>query len=198
MYATDGSATSSGVTATWTNIQLELGSTATSYEPYFDGGTAQAPAPLFAVGNAADEYEAVSGTTTRKMARIDLGTLEWPNYNSVNQTHPYGYVIPRNLPELVNRANLLVDGYSTKDDYMTDKTVNYWSYSIIDSSFLGKSGSEIKQSLSGVYLYCELATPTTSQSTPTQISLQAGNNVAMQTDGGRLAPIDITYESDEL
>ena len=52
--------------------------------------------------------------------------------------------------------------------------------------------------MSGVLLYYELAPPTTSQSTPTQISLQAGNNVAMQTDGGRLADIDVTYESNEI
>ena len=66
---------SSGYSASITDIQLELGSEVTAYEPYHDGGTAQATAPLFAVGNAADEFEAVTGVTTRKMASVDMGTL---------------------------------------------------------------------------------------------------------------------------
>ena len=50
--------------------------------------------------------------------------------------------------------------------------------------------------MAGRTLYYELATPTTSQSTPTQITLQAGNNTAMQTDGGRtLAELAMTYEN---
>lgn len=34
LYASTNNATSAGMTATWSNIQLELGSTATAYEPY--------------------------------------------------------------------------------------------------------------------------------------------------------------------
>ena len=50
--------------------------------------------------------------------------------------------------------------------------------------------------LSGVLLYYPLATPTEETLTSSTISLQTGNNVAIQTDGGRtLAELALTYEN---
>lgn len=186
-----------------------------SYVPYNTGtlvavgGTAQAPAPLFAVGSAADEFEAVAGVTTRKIGVVDLGTLSWGSYYAADSSHPYGYCIGTCPGKKYGYFNLVVAGYDTYTNglFSTDKhlsgygsvqDVNATRLYLADSSLIGKNGTEIATALSGKLLYFELATPTTSASTPTQISLQAGNNVAMQTDGGRLAPIDITYESDEL
>ena len=48
------------------DVMVELGSTATEYEPYFDGGTATAEM-LLKVGNYQDEQEILSGAITRKV-----------------------------------------------------------------------------------------------------------------------------------
>lgn len=48
------------------DVMVELGSTATEYEPYFDGGTATAEM-LLKVGDYQDEQEILSGAITRKV-----------------------------------------------------------------------------------------------------------------------------------
>jgi hypothetical protein len=137
------------------------------------------------------------------MGVVDLGTLEYNDYTSGNgSTYPYGYSAFRVPGRAGGAVNFITPMYRSLSSYLGDKAIagtptNSTCY-IIDASFQGKTGAEIQASLSGVMLYYELETPTTSQSTPAQIALQAGNNVAMQTDGGRLAPIDITYESNEI
>ena len=115
------------------------------------------------------------------MPQTIIDTFAW-GYNVMMA----GYVTGANAGQVIN------DPYKVYMSYRSD----------IQAIYFGNQGyttlADFKAWLAGKTIYYELATPTTSQSTPTQISLQAGNNTAMQTDGGRLAPIDITYESDEL
>ena len=60
-----------------TNVQLELGSTATEYEPYYNSGTATAEM-LLKVGTYQDEQEILSGTVTRKIGiKVLDGTEDW-------------------------------------------------------------------------------------------------------------------------
>ena len=57
--------------------QLELGSTATEYQPYFDGGTATAEM-LLKVGTYQDEQEILSWNITRKVGiKVLNGTENW-------------------------------------------------------------------------------------------------------------------------
>ena len=161
-----------------------------------NNGTAIAsPNELFAVGSAADEFEAVSGTTTRKMGSLDLSTWTFSWYSQYSRW----YSINNQLTDLAhpdeNSVNAISDNYVVRSN-ATGVTVGS------NILVIGTNGrillySDENHPPTGM-LYYELAEPATSTSTPTQISLQAGNNTAMQTDGGRLAPIDITYESDEL
>ena len=179
------------------NTQLELGSTATTYEPYHDGGTVQAPTPLFAVGTAADEFEVVSGVTTRKMASVDLGTLAWGSYHAADSNHPYGWAQvtlqgkkPGVMTMISSKYQIL---YAWSDKIIRGDSGLSVIY-LVDSSLEGKTGTEVATAMSGTMLYYELDTPTTSTTTPAQISLQAGNNTAMQTDGGRtLESLSIDY-----
>lgn len=58
-------------------IQIELGSMATEYEPYYDGGTATAEM-LLKVGDYQDEQEILSGAVTRKVGvKVFDGTEDW-------------------------------------------------------------------------------------------------------------------------
>jgi hypothetical protein len=176
-----------------------VGAEATSYEPYFNGGTTQAPAPLFAVGNAADEYEAVSGVTTHKMASVDLGTLNFV-YNSGGA----GYWRYDRLSNLKPSPSSATAGNFMAVNYVKASSSNVVGGSVLNSIGVNNSspngyiyvynGSSTTPP-SGMFYY-ETIEPTTSQSTPTQISLQAGNNVALQTDGGRtLEDLSMTYEN---
>lgn len=206
---------SNGDVVTFSNIQLELGSIATSYEPYHDGGTAQAPAPLFAVGNAADEYEAVSGVTTAKTAMFAVPSTGWSEYTNGVWS---GFRCDQVLPEAMSRAAYISSNpvfVSMVSGGATHNAIHFWLginntylYAIWDSTVVsGLSAWYVNGELSASAFMTWLASnpvtlryvqniPTTSQSTPTQISLQAGSNTAMQTDGGRtLAELAMIYEN---
>jgi hypothetical protein len=64
------------------NWQFELGSTATEYQPYYDGGTATAEM-LLKVGDYADEQEIISGVVTRNVGvKVLDGTENWVEFSS--------------------------------------------------------------------------------------------------------------------
>ena len=59
------------------NLQLEEGSIATTYEPYYNGGTATAET-LLKIWNYADEQEILSGSITRNVGiKVFDGTENW-------------------------------------------------------------------------------------------------------------------------
>ena len=61
----------------WTWAQAEDGSTATDYEPYYDGGTATAEM-LLSIGDYTDVQEILSGDVTRKVGvKVFDGTENW-------------------------------------------------------------------------------------------------------------------------
>ena len=67
----------SGINAGRDTLQLELGSTATEYAPYYNGGTATAEM-LLKVGNYQDQQEIIGGTVTRKVGvKVLDGTEGW-------------------------------------------------------------------------------------------------------------------------
>jgi hypothetical protein len=97
-----------------TEVQLELGSTATEYAPYYDGGTATAEM-LLKVGNYQDEQEILSGAITRKVGVLILdGTEDWVQYTTgsvirFSITNPVGFDIPLDS-NMRACCNILVDG----------------------------------------------------------------------------------------
>ncbi len=74
-----------------TEAQLELGSTATSYEPYREPQTATV-ANLYAVGNYKDEQDIITGAITRRVGvKVLDGTEDW--YAITNYTDIYGLAV---------------------------------------------------------------------------------------------------------
>ena len=164
-----------------------------------NGAAIASPSELFAVGNAADEYEVVSGVTTRNAGVVDLGTLNWSVYIASSTSYPYGYAYA-NVPGMKNGSMFICSKYKAGSGFSIDSSIvtssSFNRLFLIDSSLAGKSAAQVATALDGVSFAFQTNTPTTSQSTPTQISLQAGTNVAMQTDGGRtLAELAMTYEN---
>ena len=65
------------------NIQLELGSTATTYEPYYNGGSATAEM-LLAVGSYQDVQSVLNGQVTRNVGvKVLDGTEDWTKNNNL-------------------------------------------------------------------------------------------------------------------
>lgn len=196
-YAGTSYGTSSPNTGTFRNIQIELGSIATSYVPYFSGGTVDLSSiVLRGVNTVKDEFEAISGKLTRRFGVVDLGTLTW-SYNSCFvadksdvKTGASGF------------GNILCPKYlkqnSTYRDSLTDKhimiTISRKQIAIRDSDYASTQISEFKASLNGVYLIYELATPTESTITPQPISQILGDNEIRQISGDiENTPLEVTY-----
>ena len=69
--------------ATAPDLQLELGSTATTYEPYYNGGTATAQDLLAVSTFGKDVQEVISGTVTKNIGvKVLDGTETWEAHNT--------------------------------------------------------------------------------------------------------------------
>lgn len=103
-------------TVTVKNIQLELGSTATSYEPYSE-------VVLRGIGEVQDTLDCLTGEVTERIGEIVLdGTEEWNVSGHSNWTSCYTrkYI----LPHLINKGTSLV----------SDKMKSYIYYDYLGSN----------------------------------------------------------------
>lgn len=164
-----------------------------------NNGTAiTSPTPLFAVGTAADEFEAVAGVTTRKMGVVDLGTLTWGS-QVIDGRRRFD---TNGLQQLIKKPSTSWGAPAVCSKYLVNSSgPKEHAFSVFTTGYMYVYFSEyddnasLKAALSGVYLYYELAEPATSTSTTTQISLQDGENLALQTDGGRAASLTLGYDT---
>ena len=160
------------------HLQIEEGSTATTYEPYnsntytveFTDGTN----PLTVYGGTLD---VTSGELVVDRASVDLGTLNWtslldnPNWkcfstsdilkangnnNFICSQYPFGEI------------------YRTETDCIICGNVNSKTIYIRDNRYTDVAS--FKTAMSGVQLVYELATPITYQLTPTQVNSLLGQN----------------------
>ena len=184
------------LTCTCTNIQLELGSTATDYEPY-QGDTYDISFPDEAGTVYGGTLDVANGVLTVDRAMWDLGELSW----NADATRPGVYYTGSLMNRLKNYGNVLCSQYAfwasavTLDvDYYISLAPSYNSSSpyLRDTRFAGYTGVEVKQALSGVQAVFELATPITYQLTPTEVTTLLGvNNVYADTGDST-----VTYRAD--
>lgn len=185
----------------FTNVkmQVELGSTATAFEPYSnicpisgwdsvdvhisptesaeDGTTHTATFEETVYGGTVD---LVSGVLTVDRAMVDLGTLTW---NTIAQ-YGDGYFNARIGDRKQGQRNLICSNYAVSsaggasaiaDGEIIGGASNPFVY-IHDSRY--KDASAFKKAMNGVQLVYELATPQTYQLTPQTIAtLEGVNNV---------------------
>ena len=109
------------------DLQIEQSTTATSYEPYFDGGSAAAE-NLFGLDTYKDTQEVLSGNVTRNVGiKVLDGTEDWA-YSSgwSDTTHKCFYVQLDDIKQQTNSSNECLcshfEWYS-RDDLYTDKTI---------------------------------------------------------------------------
>lgn len=102
-------------------VQIEKGSTATQYEPYFNGGTATAEM-LLKFGTYTDQQEIIDGTVTRNVKAIVLnGTEAWVPSQTYSNVYTAGIAVGKPSGGMAPICNYYA-GYSsyvsmTANDY---------------------------------------------------------------------------------
>ena len=166
--------------AQYSDVQIELGSTATDYEPY-QGDTYTSNLGRTVYGGTVD---LVSGVLTVDRAMVDLGSLTWYKVTG-NAYANWSTTGVSDINFVANEANYISSCYKAySNNAATAKEDSYiWvnKENRIRIKDLGKeslTAEQFKATLSGQQFVYELATPQTCQLTPQSITTLVGvNNV---------------------
>lgn len=178
---------------TITNIQLELGSTATAWTPYENlcpiSGITEASAfvsqqypdanPRSVTAQLGEEryggsYDFVRGELTLTMRMVDLGSLSWRTYSA-----SYGKCYYATPSGGKNRFAGVCSSYRQNQvsylnlangEFCTNSGAGY-SMLVRDDRYPNATGSDFKSAVSGVQLCYELATPIVIDMTPAEFEL---------------------------
>ena len=183
-------------------FQLELGSTATPYEPY-QGESYDIDFPQSAGTVYGGTIDLLAGTLTVDMAMVDLGELSWDKGPVSSETLDYSYFRATPSPQKAENFNFICSQYETANVNRTNvkntqicvfnKNSSGWPQIVIrDDAYSESTVSEFATAMSGVQLAYELATPQTYQLTPETIrTLKGINNVFSNANGN----IDVSFYS---
>lgn len=168
------------------NIQIELNSTATAYEPYIENKIDLSSLQTLNRINGVNDYIEVIDKgnglydlqKNQNIASVDLGTLGWNVRSASNGEFFSGDV--NSKPNSV----VICNKYSSAATWGNDKSVFIGSaIGLTDSSFANKTVDEVKSAVSGVYFYYQLKTPIT---TTIATNLTYNQVSAIRTNGGLL------------
>ena len=197
IYSVSGSYSDSGnLVLTATDFQIELGSTATPYEPY-QGNTYSVDWEDEAGTIYGGTLDLTAGTLTVDRAIVDLGTLNYGVMNSRFSADVIG-MTPVVTPPYTNRLTGVIcsqyppDSQVSISDTMTDKTWIRTGAGIIIKDTDYTDAASFKSAMSGVQLVYPLATPVTYTIDPMTLTLLRGNN-ALWADCGDTT---LTYRQD--
>ena len=187
-----------GETLIYSNFQIEQGSTATAYEPYTNicpisgrtecdtyvsPTTSEQDATVYTTDLGRTVYggtlDVVSGVLTVDRANIDMGSLTWTYSNSFFRTDGITATVKR-PPNNQTKVNAICSAYpimtwTAISGTDTDLAVDTTGRMIVANPNI-TSLSDFQTAINGVQLCYELATPTTYQLTPTEVSLLLGEN----------------------
>ena len=156
----------------FSNIQVELSSTATDYEPYV--GTTIPISWQTEVGTVyGGSLDVTTGVLTVDRTNVDLGTLTWELTNS-----EMGLFRTGSIPSKARLSSEYPIVTASSFDNMQDKAIRNhgsWVY-VKDSDYIGNTATQFKTAMSGVQLVYELATPVTYQLTPQELKTLLGDN----------------------
>ncbi len=171
--------------------QLELGSTATAYEPYTEATDISETLPATIYGGTLDVE---TGVLTVKYGMVDMGDL---NYNYYSNDGGYfscsitDKADSNNIISEIYKNNGIVAVGSMANNTLAGRTNSNVVY-IKDNRYT--DGGNLKTAVTGQKIVYELATPYTIQLTPHQVALLAGSNV-ITTNG---TTINITYRTGKV
>ena len=164
----------SGMSGIFENFQLDEGSTATAYTPYYTPVSYPIPQALqnldgygWGVNNVYNYVDYENKKFVKRVGRVDLGTLNFTygTYGNDNNFYIFRALLPNDIKKdentYLHTNNLLCSKYADTpwNDLWsngTDKKITQTSnnINITDSSFT--DAETFKKSLQGVYLYYEL------------------------------------------
>ena len=176
------------------SCMLELGSTATTYEPY-NGTTYTDTLPSTTYGGTLD---LVSGLLTVDKIVSDMGTLEWYKINGNNYANFYTTAIS-DLLYSASTINIMCSAYKAEANNTALASADGYVWTNVekrvrvkDTSKASMTAEQFATSVSGQTLVYTLATPTTYQLTPQQIDTLKGQNNITATSG----QVSVTYKAD--
>ena len=140
--------TSSGTTGAMTisDVQLELGETATAYEPY----TGASYPVTFGQTVYGGTLDAVQGVLTVDMAIVDMGAISW-------KYHSYGFMYNDDLPIKQHGVGTICSIYPVNGTSPKRITVNSYILRVYDSDYTDPT--VFKSAVSGQTICYPLATP---------------------------------------
>ena len=162
---------------------LEVGSTATPYEPY-NGVNVSIDLGQTVYGGTLNP---LSGVLTVDRAIVDLGTLDWRMSGSGNTAFHYANTSALGVATNISTTlNYICSNYSivavSSSGTATDMAFTSANQlRIRDATYA--SASDFKTAMDGVMLCYEVANPTTIQLTPHQIRSLYGNNTIFADTG---------------
>lgn len=171
-----------------TGAQLELGTTATPYEPY----TATTTTVNLGRTVYGGTLDVVSGVLTVDRAMVDMGSLNWAYYNNRFDARPSGVKVATGWNQIKAIASAL--GQAT---ILPNETANDGCFGIYNGVLYVRYNSAttvaaFKTAMSGVQLVYELATPQTYTLTGQEVSTLLGDNNVWADSGD----VEITYRRD--
>lgn len=131
--------------------------------------------PLMKIGDVADYVDYKRGVVVRRIGSVDMGTLSW----AVQNLHFLASVSNANPQAPTNLSKCFCDRYSTSNgtawSSVTEGKIGIYGKTlrVMDSSFT--DATAFKESLDGIILYYELATPVEEAISLPQLPIYKGN-----------------------
>ena len=182
LYAGHNSSQSVGDDAIWANVQVEVGSSATTFEPY-NGTTIPISLGQTVYGG---ELDVTSGMGVKTHVKVDLGTLNW---SKNTETETYQDWRSNSIASLIKTIPTTETPIAWCEEYEVirrgSQTLPYTigvttagNLVIYTSPNEYASGADLKAALMGVGFVYELATPTDFTFNSTSVkSLLGVNNI---------------------
>lgn len=168
------------------------------YEPYHNGGSVTAD-DLNGIGTAQDSQDA-EGNIVRAIGSVDLGSLTWTALGGDVFSAASGFSAKERGGDCIclpyqNSGNKAAAN-------MPDKTIQVMTGSYaawVKDSAYNNDKDAFTTAMNGVYLYYELATPTTDTTTAATLATQKGYNALEPISGDvQSADASLTYDVDIL
>lgn len=190
----------SGQQMTCVNPQLEEGSTATDYEPYYYGGSATAEI-LLSLGDYKDEQNVTSGAVTRNIGIKALDGSEQWSYYSVTQGNLFRIVMSDSVSDSKNVLGVLCNQYKVVGN-RTDLTLSGTArnYDFINNNYTDLTDWKAylaQQYANGtpIIVAYPLEEATTESVTPQPLGIQAGTNIVEITQASiDNLPLEVSYK----
>ena len=175
---------------------IEIGSTASSFEPY-SGTTYPIPLGQTVYGGTLD---VTTGKLTVDRAMVDLGAKKWYTSTAAGRTRFRASITDIECISSPNvRAPMLCSAYKTEtanNTYTGKQGIslqqNAADVYVYDPQTESMTTAEFKSAMSGVQLVYKLATPQTYQLTPTEVTTLLGDNTIWADTGNT----EVEYRAD--